>query len=106
MGQSAAVFHWAPTLALGVHFSDMARPSSTYNYMWLSTLLGLALTVWFFFGCGLDGKYLVATVAPLMASCSAWSSDRWLSSQADKRDKVRRERRASSTFELDAAQIS
>ena len=79
MAQAAAVFHWARTL--GVEFSNMARPSSAY--MWLSGCAGLALNAWFFIACDLDGKYVVATAAPLIAVCSAWVSHRWLYNRAD-----------------------
>lgn len=79
MAQTAAVFHWAR--ALGVEFSNMARPSTVY--MWLSGCSGLALNAWVFIACDLDGKYVVATAAPLIAVCSAWASHKWLYNRAD-----------------------
>jgi len=82
MAQTAALFHWAR--ALGVEFSNMARPSTAY--MWLSGCSGLALNAWVFIACDLDGKYVVATAAPLIAVCSAWVSNRWLYNRAGARD--------------------
>ena len=78
MVQSAAVLHWAPIL--GVEFSDIARPSSTY--MWMSGCVGLAFSAWFFVACGLHGKYIVTIAAPLMAGCSAWCSYQWYGNMA------------------------
>ena len=51
--------------------------------MWLSGCSGLVLNAWVFIACDLDGKYVVATAAPLIAVCSALASHKWLYNRAD-----------------------
>ena len=76
MGQAAALLHWTPGLGAD-ELSDWPRISSAY--MWVSCALGLGINTWFFIACDLQGKYVVAAVAPVMLLCGAWLSNAWAS---------------------------
>ena len=79
LAQSALAFSFARR-HLGMELSNQAQPS--HVYLWVSLVLGLMFTSWFFLDCNLHGQYLVFLGTPLCAVFGAWLCRLWLRCQS------------------------